>query len=327
MYESHFGLRRRPFRPMPDSDCYYPATTHEHALEQVLQALRHDEGHILLTAEPGLGKTLLAHCLLERLGPQTTSAFVTNSHLSDRTSLLQVIMYELALPYDGRSEQDMRLALTDYLLENFKAGRRALLVVDEAHHLSVDLLEELRLLGNLEARTGKALQVVLLAQPAVFHTLVQPELTALRQRLAIKTTLEPLGCDEAADYLVHHLRGAGGRVEDVIADEALTLLAQQTHGVPRLLNQAAHQALLLTHSVGAPQVDAEAAVEALRVLGLGQEEAEVELEAAAPTLAGHTFDVNRLLDDDESEAAVHPLNVHPEPEPPRRRVAPPRRPA
>jgi len=309
---------------MPDSGCYYPATTHEQALEQVLRALRHDEGHILLTAEPGLGKTLLAHCLLERLGPQTTSAFVTNSHLPDRASLLQVILYELALPYDGRGEQEMRLSLTDYLLENFKAGRRALLVVDEAQHLSVDLLEELRLLGNLEARTGKALQVVLLAQPAIFATLAEPELTALRQRLAIKTTLEPLGSDEAADYLVHQLRSAGGRAEDIIADEALALLAQQTGGVPRLLNQAAHQSLLLTHSVGAPQVDAEAALEALRLLGLGEDEAEAEHGPAAPTLPSHSFDVNRLLDE---ESVVHPLNVHAEAEPTRRRMTPPRRPA
>src|SRR5205823_502926 len=134
------------------------------------QALAADEGHVLLTGEPGTGKTLLAHCLLDRLDPNTTCALLTNSHLPGRVALLQAILFELSLPHDGANEQPMRLALTDFLLDNFKAGRRALLIVDEAHHLSADLLEELRLLGNLEARTGKALQVVLLAQPAILET-------------------------------------------------------------------------------------------------------------------------------------------------------------
>src|SRR5262249_36551906 len=102
MYESHFGLRERPFRPTPDCGAYYPATSHERALTRLLQALADDEGIVLLTGEPGTGKTLLCHCLLERLGPDVASAFVTNSHLADRASLLQALLYDLSLPYEGR---------------------------------------------------------------------------------------------------------------------------------------------------------------------------------------------------------------------------------
>src|SRR3954447_22435450 len=139
MYESHFGLKQRPFHSAPDCSRYYPATGHEQALEQLLQALIDNEGLILLTGEPGVGKTLLCHCLLQRCG-DVRSAFVTNSHLSDRAALFQAILYDLGLPHAGRGEQDLRLALTDDLLEHCAEKGPMLLVVDEAHHLTPDLL-------------------------------------------------------------------------------------------------------------------------------------------------------------------------------------------
>jgi type II secretory pathway predicted ATPase ExeA len=274
MIETYFGLRQRPFRTTPDSGTYYPATIHERVIARLLQALQDQEGLILLTGEPGLGKTLLCHVVLERLGPNLTSAFLTNSHIRDRLGLLQSILYDLSLPYDSRTEQDARLALTEFLLKNYAAGRKTILVVDEAHHLAPDLLEELRLLGNLEARDGKALQVILVAQPEIADVLGLAEMAGLRQRIAVCLSLSPLPAEEAADYLLHLIRIAGGRSEAFLADEALELLARGTQGVPRLLNQAAHQAFLLAHDAGAPQVDAEAALEALAMLGL--EAAEIE---------------------------------------------------
>jgi len=268
MYESHFGLRQRPFRAAPDSDCYYPATTHERALARLLQAIHDDEGLLLVTGEPGTGKTLLCHRLLERLGAEVTSAFLTNSHFRDRAGLLQAILYDLSQPYAGLGEQELRLALTDFLLNTYNSGRRAVILLDEAQHLTPDLLEELRLLGNLEARHGKAVQVVLLGQQGLAETLRRPELAGLGQRLAVRIQLEPFSVHEAADYLVHHLRTAGGKPEKILSDEALEVLARGTQGVPRLLNQAAHQALCLVHEAGGRTVDAEAALEALALLGL-----------------------------------------------------------
>ncbi len=268
MTESHFGLRQRPFRPTPDSDAYYPATTHERALARLTQGIAADDGLLLLTGEPGLGKTLLCHRLLERLGEQTVSAFLTNTHIDDRAGLLQAILHEWSLPFAGRGPQEMRLALTDFLLENYQAGRRALLVVDEAHHLPGDLLEALRLLGNLEGSHGRAIQVLLVAQPAILATLQRPELTAARQRLSVRACLQPLDVHEGADYLVHHLRAAGGRPDHILTDEALEILARGSGGIPRLLNQAAQQALQLAYEAETTQVDAEVALEALAALGL-----------------------------------------------------------
>jgi type II secretory pathway predicted ATPase ExeA len=271
MYQTHFGLHQRPFRATPDLEGYYPATTHERALARLLQAVADDEGLAVLVGEPGAGKTLVCHRLLERLGDETTSALITNSHIQDRIGLFQAILYDLSLPFEGRTEQELRLTLTDFLLKNYRAGRRAVLIVDEAHHLSVDLVEELRLLGNLEAGTGKAFQVILAGLPSLLETLRRPELASSNQRIAVRVRLEPLGVHEAADYLLHQLRAAGGRPEAVISDEAIEVLARGTHGLPRLLNQAAHAALTLAHQEEAGSVDAEAALDALAVLGLAAE--------------------------------------------------------
>jgi type II secretory pathway predicted ATPase ExeA len=268
MYESHFGLRQRPFRTIPDSEHYYPATSHEAALAQLLQGIEEDEGLMLLTGEPGTGKTIIGHCLLDRLGDQVSSAFLTNSRFGSRLGLLQAILHDLCLRHEGRSEQELRLTLTDFLLKNYEAARRTVVIIDEAQHLTPDILEELRLLGNLESRHGKALQTILLALPDIGKTLSLPELAALNQRLAVRLRLEPLGFHEAADYLVQHLRAQGGKAEAIVSDEALAILARGTKGIPRLLNRAMHQAFKLTHQAGQSLVDAEAALEALAVCGL-----------------------------------------------------------
>jgi type II secretory pathway predicted ATPase ExeA len=276
MYESHFGFRQRPFRSTPNPEYYYPATGHEQALADVLMALRDEEGLAVLIGAPGMGKTLLCHCLLERLGPDITVSFLTNSHVADRTSLLQAVLYDLSLPYLDRTEQELRLALTDFLLNNYSTGKRAVLVFDEAQNLPAEILEELRLLGNLEGRNGKAVQIVLSAQPRFLETLEETRVEAFNQRVALRARLYPLDVHEAADYLVHQLRAAGAQPEKVMTDEALDILARATKGVPRLLNRAAHQALCLAHAAESDCVDAEAALEALALLDLCVEDASAE---------------------------------------------------
>jgi general secretion pathway protein A len=298
MYEKRFGLTHRPFPVTPDSGCYYPATCHEHALHQLLQAVHDDEGFALVTGMPGTGKTVLCHCLLERLGSVITSAYLTNSHLDDRTALLQAILYDLSLPYEG-SEQELRLRCMEFLLENYAAGKRAVLVVDEAQNLMPDVLEEMRLLGNLESGQGKAFQVVLVGQPGVLDTLSQPGLAAVSQRVAVRTALEPLDMEETVDYTLHHLRAAGGRAESIITADALEMLARGSHGIPRLVNRSMHQALLLAHAAGTDLVDVEVVLEALSLLGLEVEEAAAERML---TIAGARAEMS-----DEIAAAALPV--------------------
>jgi type II secretory pathway predicted ATPase ExeA len=280
MDESRYGLTRRPFPPTPDAALYYPASAHESALTALARGIAQDEGVLLVTGDPGVGKTLLGYVLLERLDKDAVSAFVANSHFADRAALLQAILFDLGLPHDNAGEQSLRLRLTDHLLKNCAANKRTILVIDEAHHLSADLLEELRLLANLEAGSGKALQIVLLAQPKILQVLKQPGLESLQQRVAIRTSLAALEVEEAYDYLLHHLRLAGVKPEKVVDETALETIARGTRGVPRRLNQAAHQALVLADEGELPKVDAEAALEALSMLGMAPEENAEEPEAA-----------------------------------------------
>jgi type II secretory pathway predicted ATPase ExeA len=281
MDENRFGLTRRPFPPTPDTALYYPATAHESALAALTRGIAQDEGLILLTGAPGTGKTLLGYILLERLDKEAASAFLTNSHFADRSALLQAILYDLGLPHEDGSEQQLRLRLTDQLLKNCAAKKRTLIVIDEAHHLNADLLEELRLLANLEAGSGKALQIVLLAQPRILQTLKEPSLESLQQRIAVRATLAALEVEEAYDYLLHHLRLAGVKPEKILDETALETLARGTHGIPRCLNQAAHQALVLAEEGELPRVDAEAALEALSILGMAASEGDESAAAAA----------------------------------------------
>jgi type II secretory pathway predicted ATPase ExeA len=275
MYETRFGLRGRPFPAYPNTECYYPATTHERALAQLLQAVKNDEGLALLTGEPGTGKTTVCLCLLERIGAEHATAFVTDCHFSQRRDLLQAVLYDLSLPYQGHTEEELRLSLIDISTRNYEAGKRTVLVFDEAQELSSDLLEELRLLGNLDGNLGKAIQVVLAAQPSILEKVDSLELAAFSQRLGVRAHLEALGLHESADYVVHMLRAAGGRSQSIISDEALEILARGARGVPRLLNRVADRALEIASSAGADQVDVEAAMEALVVSGLAEGEENV----------------------------------------------------
>jgi type II secretory pathway predicted ATPase ExeA len=265
---SGHGLRRRPFPATPDLSCYYPAGTHESALVRLRQGLAEGEGVLLLSGPPGSGKTLLGHALLDDPGTGCISVFLTHGCFSSRSALLQAILYDLGLPHQGKADHEMRLALTDHVLQNYAAGKKTLVLIDEAHYLTVEALEELRLLGNLEGRAGKATQFVLIGSAELRPLLDRPELTSLRQRVAVRVQLEPLGLDEAADYLLHHIRLLGDAAEvGRWSDEGVELLVRNTHGVPRLLNQAAHLALGMANEAGMP-IDVEVAMEALATLGL-----------------------------------------------------------
>lgn len=273
---ARFGLNRRPFPPTPDTTLYYPATPHEQALAPLLRAIDGDEGLALLIGEPGVGKSLLGQVLLERLGNNTVGAFLPHSHFANRAALLQTLLYDLGLPYDDASEQTLRLRLTEHALKTCAEGKRLVAVVDEAHLLSVELLEELRLLGNLEAGR-KAFQVVCLAQQRILETLKDLKLAAWNQRVSVRVFLPALAVEDAVDYLVHHIRVAGGQPTKLFDDEALEAIARACHGVPRLLNQAANQAFTLAEAAGLGQIDTECALEATSLLGL-----EADEEATVP---------------------------------------------
>lgn len=285
---TYFRLQSRPFPTTPAPQFYYAATAHEAALERLMKGLDDGEGVLLLTGDAGTGKTLVAHLLLERLGRDLNTALLTNCRFASRADLLRALLFDLGQPHQGLGEQELRLALTSYLLDEFAGGKRTVIVLDEAQGLMPDLLEELRLLGNLEAGHGKAVQIVLVGLPALLDTLAKPELDALNQRLAVRETIDALDLHESADYLLHQLRQAGGRPERIMTDEAVSIIARTAHGVPRLLNRYAHHALAFAEQAVAERVDAEVALEALAQLGV-EPEAEEDSLPARPTLTPEPY--------------------------------------
>jgi type II secretory pathway predicted ATPase ExeA len=268
---AHFGLTRRPFRPTPDTDAYFPAPAHEAALTALGRAYEARDGWALVDGEPGTGKTIVVRKFLDGLEPAVAPVFLPSSRFLRPADLYQAILFDHGAEYHGLSEQELRLRVTDHLLGRVSAGEPTVLVLDEAQGLGPDVLEELRLLGNIETRSAKAAFIVLAAQVALRERLATPDLAAFGQRIAVRCKIEPLGREDSGRFLLHQLEFAGGRA-GLITDEALNLITEHGRGVPRVLNQAAALAFQLAASAEAEAVDTEAAWEALVHLGLAAAE-------------------------------------------------------
>lgn len=267
-----FGLTRRPFRPTPDTTAYFPAASHEAAVAALHDAFESAEGIALLDGAPGVGKTLVAMRFLESVPPEVPRVIVPGIRFARPSDLYQSILFDLGAPFHGLSEQELRLAVADRLLASLAAGHPTVIVLDEAQHLGSDLLEEVRLLGNLETRSAKAAFVMLVATPFLRDRLP----VAFAQRVAARPRVEALSTEESTQYLAHQIEASGGDSSELVTDEAMALLASRCNGVPRVLNQAANLALTLTATAGESAIDCEATLEALSRLGLPGDVDEVE---------------------------------------------------
>lgn len=268
-----FHLARRPFRPTPDTSLYFPSESAESALTRLQSAHDEDAGLAVLDGESGVGKTLTAMKFLEQLPDDTPRLFLPMGRYARPAELYQAVLFDWGLPYQGLSEHELRLAVTERLLKSLETGASTVMVLDEAHHLTADILEDVRLLGNLETRTAKGVFVVLTGLPGLGDRLAEPEMAAFAQRVSARCRLAPLGEAESAAFLAHQIRVCGGDPDDLLSDEAGQLLVAGCRGVARLLNQAAGLAFVLAEQGGESAVDAEAAVEAMRYLGLAAEPA------------------------------------------------------
>jgi MSHA biogenesis protein MshM len=285
---SHFGLDRQPFRPAVDPAAYFPAAAHEAARTALAEGFARREPIALIDGPPGIGKTIVARKWLDDLVPDVPRAVVPNARAERPGELLQAILFDLALPFQGLSEQESRLALTGHLLD--RAGEcpyPTVLLLDEAHHLGEAVLEELRLLSNLETRSGAVIYAVLVANPNLRELIAAPRLEAFAQRLAVRAAIEPFSSEESHEYVRHQIRAAGGDPERVFSAEALALLSSACRGIPRLLNRAATLSLELATSGEAYQADAEAVLEALDRIGLGVTQAAELAEPVDPVLLPH----------------------------------------
>jgi len=208
---SHFGLDRQPFRSAVDPTAYFPASSHEVARSALAESFARRDPIVLIDGPAGTGKTIVARKWLEGLDPHVPRVVVPNARAAQPAELLQAMLFDLALPYQGLTEQESRLALTGRLLElATECSYPTVVVLDEAHHLSEIALEEVRLLSNLETRPGAAIFAVLVANPTLRVALAGSRFEEIAQRLTVRAAIEPLRVDESTEYLRHQIQVAGG---------------------------------------------------------------------------------------------------------------------
>jgi general secretion pathway protein A len=253
MYTEYYQLREKPFSLSPDPRFLYLSTSHREALAHVLYGVERGEGFIAVTGEVGTGKTTLCRAILERLGSQAEVAYLFNPSISGE-ELVGAICAELGLPFRGRSRAELHEELNDFLVAMHGAGRRVLLIVDEAQDLPVETLEEIRLLSNLETSTSKLIQIVLFGQPELDEQLDSRALRQLRQRISVRWRLAPLSAAESREYVRHRLRIAAGSSREIFTRAALREIRRRSRGIPRLVNLLADRALLAGYASGAERI-------------------------------------------------------------------------
>ena len=248
MYEAFYGFQENPFRLTPDPHYLFLSTNHQEALGHLLFGVSEGNGVVVLTGEIGAGKTTLLRTVVNDLDEHTTVAYIFNPALSD-VELLQSINADLGLSADSTSKKDLTDELNRFLLAQQAAARRVVVLVDEAQDLEPSVLEQLRLLSNLETEREKLLHIILVGQPELREILARPELAQLDQRVTLRWHLGPLTAKETAVYVRHRIRIAGeGRETMLFSPASLRQVYRFSRGIPRLINILCHRALLVGYT-------------------------------------------------------------------------------
>jgi len=256
VYTEFYGLDEKPFALLPDPRFLYLGSSHREALAHLLYGIEEGEGFILVVGQVGTGKTTLCRTLLDRVGHDVDIAFIFNPSRTE-LELLTAINREFGLPTAGKDRTELTDDLNEFLLKGKAAGRRMILVIDEAQNLSPELLEQVRLLSNLETEREKLLQIVLIGQPELEDNLSKTELRQLRQRITVRWDLRPFDRAESDEYVNHRLRVAGRRAgRPLFAPAALRSLYKASAGTPRIINALADRSLLAGYAEGRERIDA-----------------------------------------------------------------------
>lgn len=243
MYLSHFGLNEAPFSITPITEFFFEGANRGATLEALIYAVSHGEGIIKVTGEVGSGKTMLCRVLIERLPSNVETIYLANPSLS-RDEILYAIADELGLDLAGQRAQVAVRSLQDALIQKYAAGKRVVALIDEAHAMPVETLEQLRLLYNLESSRHKLLQMVLFGQPELDENLSLPQMRQLKERIVHHFTMQPLTTPVIKDYLMFRMRAAGYRGPDVFTPAAVQLISKVSQGLTRRVNILADKALL-----------------------------------------------------------------------------------
>jgi len=243
MYLRHFGLKEKPFEITVDPRFLYLSETHKEALAHLVYAVQERKGFAVITGDAGTGKTTLVQTLLSRLDGNTRTAFIFNPKLENNGEFLHSICEDLEIRGGEGNKVNYLTRLNHFLMDCFARKENVVVIIDEAHTLSPELLEEIRLLTNLETPSKKLLQVMLLGQPELDSMLSQPRFLALKQRINVRYRLKPLNQKEMGEYITRRLRVAGARTTRLFTSGALKKIYQYSRGIPRVINIVCDNAL------------------------------------------------------------------------------------
>jgi len=295
MYKEFFGLRANPFNVNPDPRYLYLTRHTEEALACLTYGIQSRKGFVLLTGEVGTGKTTLINKLLEWLRlQQVATAFIFNSRL-DVPQFLDFMMADFAIPCDSKSKSQVLQRLYNWLLDRYRAGETAVLIIDEAQNLSDEVLEEIRMLTNLETFTEKLLQIVLVGQPELEQRLKQPQLRQLRQRLTLRAKTHPFNVEETRSYINQRLRIAGSNGDQIFEPEAVAALYRYSIGVPRVINLLCEHCLVSAFVDQKKTVSAEIVDAVAKDFDLGDGIAGGAMTPVVPETSSERFDLVEAL--------------------------------
>lgn len=317
MYESFFGLRERPFAAAPKTERYFPAASIENARRTIERCVDRAEGTAMLIGPPGSGKSLVGHLLAKRFQASLAVVLLQNGRFRNAKALLQTLLFELRLPYKDMESGELRLALVDYLRTPDRCPQGLLLIVDEAHSLSLAQLEEVHSLSLAVGNGHPRLRLVLIGSNALEEKLTHPRLDSFSQRIVARCYLEALSLEETQAYVRAQVASVGGSL-NLFPAEAINSLHHATDGIPRLINQVCDHALVLAFAGGQRKLDARAIEEAWADLQQlpspwtdGRRAAEKDPSLPQPTIIEFgRLDEGEAAYDDTDEDAEQPV-IHP----------------
>jgi putative secretion ATPase (PEP-CTERM system associated) len=285
MYEAFYGLRNKPFSLLPDPEFLYPSKKHQMALTLLEYGLMNQASFSVITGDIGTGKTTLIRHLLNQMERDMVVGLITNTHPSFG-ELLQWILLAFNLECPGKEKVDMYKTFMDFLIKQYAANRRTILIIDEAQNMGPQALEELRMLSNVNSEKDQLLQVILAGQPGLRDNLRDPCLEQFAQRISVDYNLTPLTAEETREYIRHRLRVAGGN-PDIFDDEACEAVFRYSGGIPRLVNLLCDTALVYGYAEQTPRIGAQLIEDVARDK---QQSRILPLRQSAPAIAAKAHD-------------------------------------
>ncbi len=246
MYREFFGLKEKPFNITSDPNFLFLSRVHKEAFSHLLYGINQRKGFLEITGEVGAGKTTLCRALLSQLDRKTKTAFIFNSTLPE-LQLIQAILEDYGIIVNGRSKVSMLRQLNNFLIEELARGNNVVLIIDEAQNLKPSILEEIRMLNNLETDKEKLFQIILVGQPELRNKLSSPDLKQLRQRISVRFHITPLESDEIEKYINHRLAVAGSTGHIIFSPDAIECIYRFSGGIPRIINTVCDKALLAAY--------------------------------------------------------------------------------